>query len=525
LAIESFDTIVIGAGANGLVTAAVLGKAGRKVLLLERAEEVGGQARVEEFAPGFRVGSLSADAGWVPPSVIKGLDVKLDLVTPELPLSVVSPIGSLSLAKDLVRMSETLRPHSKTDADRWPGFATRIHRVAGFLEALYQLPAIDIATTSTRELVALLGLGRRFRSLGREDMTEVLRILPMSIQELLDDWFETPLLKAALGVGGVRDLRQGPRSGGTAFVFLHHLIGAQLGTMRGRGYWRAAPDALVRALQDRAKGYGVSIRASASVARILVEDDAVTGVVLDNGEEVRARVVVSTADPTATLRGMVDPVWFDPEFLRSVGNIKYRGCTAFVLYAMDRLPESLGAQASLDGAFSLTTDLVSLERASDAAKYGTVSDNPHVEYTIDSARWSTMAPAGKHVIAVRVQYAPYALRDGSEWDASMADRLGRGITAALDGAHPGFEERVLHREVVTPRDLERRYGLTEGALSQGELTLDQILFMRPIPGWGRHRMPIAGLYLGGSGTHPGPGIPGGAGWLAARAVLGDSSNR
>jgi len=519
--IESFDAIVIGAGINGLVAAAALGRAGRKVLVLERAERIGGQVRVEEFAPGFKAGSWSSDAGWVPPSIIETFNLKLDLVTPDVPLSVRGPAGSLALASDPGRLSETLRPLSRTDADRWPQFATRVHRVAGFLEALYQLPAIDIATTSLRELVALLGVGRRFRSLGREDMTEVLRILPMSIQELLDDWFETSLLKAALGVGGVQDLRQGPRSGGTAFVFLHHLTGAPLGSMRGRGYWRAGPDALVGALDERAKGYGVSIRSQAKVAQILVREDAVAGVMLETGEEIRASVVVSTADPATTLRGMVDPVWLDPEFLRAVGNIKYRGCTAFVLYAMERLPESLGGPDPLDGVVSLTTDLVSLERASDAAKYGAVSDHPHVEYIVPTARWPALAPPGKHVILARVQYAPYALGEGAEWDASASDRLGHVITTALERAHPEFEDRVLYRQVVTPRDLERRDGLTQGALSQGELTLDQILFMRPVPGWARHRMPIAGLYLGGSGTHPGPGIAGGAGWLAARAVLDD----
>jgi phytoene dehydrogenase-like protein len=253
-----------------------------------------------------------------------------------------------------------------------------------------------------------------------------------------------------------------------------------------------------------------------------VRDDAVTGVALVNGDELMAPIVVSTADPARTLLGMVDPVWLDPEFLHAVRNIKFRGCTAFVRFALDRLPDIAGLEDSntaLTGAVSLTPSLDALEHAYDAAKYGGVSDQPHVEITVPTLRWPSLAPQGKHVLLARAQYAPYRLRDGGSWDDTRSCELGETITRAISRVMPAFADAVSHREIITPLDLEARYGVTEGALTHGEMTLDQILFMRPLPGCGRYAMPINGLYLAGSGAHPGPGVLGGAGWLAARRII------
>jgi phytoene dehydrogenase-like protein len=356
-------------------------------------------------------------------------------------------------------------------------------------------------------------------------MTELLRVLPMSIQDLLDDWFENPLLKAAVGAGGVRDIRQGPRSGGTSFVLLHYLVGARLGSVRARPWWRERPDAFVRAVGDAARSAGVTIRTGADVARVLVRDDAVSGVALTNGDELSARVVVSTADPAHTLLALIDPVWLDPEFLHAVRNIKFRGCTALVRFALDQLPKLPGLEDSpvvLAGTTSLSPSLDFLERAYDAAKYGNVSSEPHVEFTVPTQRWSSLAPTGKHVLIARAQYAPYHLRDGAAWDDTRSCELGETVTRAISRALPGFADAILHRDIVTPGDLEARFGVTQGAMTHGELMLDQILFMRPVPGRGRYAMPIDGLYLAGSGAHPGPGVLGGAGWLAAKQILKSS---
>jgi phytoene dehydrogenase-like protein len=432
---------------------------------------------------------------------------------------------ALALSSETRRAADAIRQHSPRDAERWSSFTERLGKLAGFLEALYQLPPPDVdAATSLGELAPLLSLGRKFRALGRADMLELLRVLPMSVQDLLDDWFESPMLKAALAAGGVRDIRQGPRSGGTSFVLLHNIVGARGGACLARPWWGDGPGAFIGAVADVARANNVAVRTGAHVARILVRDDVVTGVVLANGDEISAPVVVSTADPARTLLGMVDPVWLDPEFLHAVGNIKFRGCTALVRFALDRLPDVSGggiddSSAALTGTMSLTTSLDALERAYDAAKYGGVSAEPHVEITAPTTRWPSLAPAGKHVLLARVQYAPYQLRDGAVWDDTRSCELGESVARAIGRVMPGFADAVVHREILTPPDLEARFGVTQGAVTHGEMTLDQILFMRPVPGWGRYAMPIDGLYLAGSGAHPGPGVLGGAGWLAAKRIL------
>jgi phytoene dehydrogenase-like protein len=521
-----FDAIVIGAGTNGLVAAAALAREGRRVLVVERSADVGGQSVVREFAPGFSAPS-SIDAGWVPPVVTKGLGMTSPpSVKPDISVAVALRDGGfLSLATDAFTAADAIRVRSTRDAERWAPFAHRIRRLATFLSALYQIPAPDVENHSFRELLPLLRVGRQLRGLGRADMSELLRILPMSVQDLLDDTFEWGPLKAAVGVGGVRDTRQGPRSGGTSFILLHYLIGAPVGGVRARAWWRDTPDAFSSAVADVAHRHGVLVRTNAGVARILVRDDAVQGVALSSGEEIGAPVVISTADPARTLLRLIDPVWLDPEFLRAVGNIKFRGCTAVVQYALGDIPRVPGLNnptQALASVVSLTDNLDALERAYDAAKYGRVSAQPHVEITVPSLRWPTLAPAGRHVLVARVQYAPHHLRGGATWDDDRSDDLAGAVTAAIGRVSPGFASNVLHRAVLTPDDLETRFGLTEGAVTQGELTLDQILFMRPVAGWGRYAMPIAGLYLGGSGTHPGPGVVGGSGWLAAQRVLSDA---
>jgi phytoene dehydrogenase-like protein len=423
---------------------------------------------------------------------------------------------------DPSRAAAAIGAYSKDDAAKWERFTTQLRNLAGFLEVLYQTPAPDVDVASLGELFPLLQLGRKFRALGKRDMIEFMRTLPMSAWELVDDWFTYGPLKAAVAAGGIQDFQQGPRSGGTGFVLLHHLVGAGAGSVRGRVPWRNGPGAFTEAAVGAASRCGVTTRLAAPVAQIKIDDDAVTGVVLESGEEVAANAVLSTADPARTFLEWVDPVWLDPEFVRALQNVRHKGCTAFVMYALDTLPEftGLASRDALSGLVSLTPDLVSLERAADAAKYGTVSERPHVELTVPTLLWPALAPSGRHVLVARVQYAPYKLQDGAAWDDARRETLAESVTSTIESVAPGFRSRIRHRAAWSPRDLEERFGLVEGASSQGELALDQILFMRPVAGWGRHATPVSGLYVGGAGTHPGPGVLGGAGWLAAERLLG-----
>jgi phytoene dehydrogenase-like protein len=526
---RAFDAIVVGGGANGLVAAGRLGQRGRRVLLLEQSDAAGGQSQTVEFAPGFSAAPMGLDPGWLPPGIARALGLRgLEPIALDTPLSVATGQGGfLTLSREASKAAAAIGAHSKTDAAKWPEFTARLRTLAGFLEVLYQAPVLDVDVRSLGDVLPLLTLGRKFRALGKRDMIEFMRALPLSAWELLDDWFECGPLKAAVAAGGIQDFRQGPLAGGTGFVLLHHLVGAPSGSVRGRVPWRSGPAAFTEAAVGAAKRFGATIRTGARVTRIVVKDEAVTGVVLDGGEEIAAGAVVSTADPATTFLDWIDPVWLDPEFVREVGNIRHRGCTAFVMYALEALPEfsGLASRDALSGLIALTSDLVALERAADAAKYGTVSERPHVELCFPTVLAPAAAPAGRHVMVARAQYAPYRLKGGAAWDAARAEALADGVTGAIDAVAPGFRSRVLHRAVWSPMDLERRFGLREGAASQGELALDQILFMRPVPGWGRHATPIGGLYLGGAGTHPGPGVLGGAGWLAAQRLLAGAKSR
>ena len=506
----SFDVVVIGAGANGLIAAARLAKGGRRVLVLDASPDAGGQGRLVEFAPGFRAAPLAIDPGWLPAGLAReaGLAVPPATTVPT-PLSVATGSGGfLTLPRDPARAAEAIAAHSAGDAAKWGAFTSRLRNLAGFLEELYVRPAPDV-DVSLRELPSLFALGRKFRALGRQDMFELLRTLPLSVWELADDWFETPALKAAIASGGVVDLQQGPRSGGTGFVLLHHLVGTPSGSIRGRVPWRDQPSAFTDAAVAAARQAGATIRFGARVNGIAVHDDAVTGVVLEGGEQIPTKLVLSTADPARTILDWIDPVWLDPEDVRKMQNVRHRGCTGYVIYALDALPSIRGlAPEALAGIVSLTPDLVSMERAADATKYGTIAERPHVELHAPTLLWPSLAPAGRHVLIARAHYVPFASRDAFD----------PRVDAAIESVAPGFDARILHRVVWSPRDLEERFGLREGAASQGELALDQILFMRPVAGWGRHATPLTGLYLGGAGTHPGPGILGGAGWLAAERI-------
>ena len=487
------DAIVLGAGPNGLAAAAMLARAGRRVLVLER----GNATTVPDW-----------EAGWVLPALVRDLALDRHGWTPSAPdpwLTIPLPGGgTLALHRDVARTAEAIRRVSPADGARWPEFCARAARVAGFLARLYAGPPPHPIPSGAGDLLQLAGIARRARGLGRTGLTDLLRWLPMPVQDLLDDWFSDATLKGALGGLGVSGSRYGPRAGGTAFVLLHHHAGSPAGVLRSESV------GLRGALATAARGHGVEIRSGAEAARILVTRERAAGVVLTTGEEIASPLVVSSADPRRTFLGLVGPDHLDPEFLHAVRSIRFRGACGLVELSAAGRPAfaGLAAAASLDH----------LERAADAVKYGAVSARPAVDLRVTGT-----APDGRHRLLASVQYAPYALRDGA-WDEAGRRALGDAALGALRAHAPALADARVER-VLAPIDLETQYGLTEGSLSHGELALDQILFMRPVAGWARYRTPLPGLYLGGAGAHPGGGVPGAAGYHAARAALRDGVGR
>jgi phytoene dehydrogenase-like protein len=526
------DAIVIGGGVNGLVTAALLGRRGRRVLLLERRDSLGGVCATEEFHPGFRANSCVDDTGWVPSAVEQELDLARHGFAPAFaPVGLVAPRPEgppLILTADVQATAAALRPYAARDADRWEDFTALIARLSGFLEHLYGSRAPRIQGNAPSDLLALLSMGRRLRGLGRRGMVDLLRTVPMPIADLLDEWFEDGTLQAALATEGVRDVQHGPLSGGTSLVFLHRHVGMRRGLVGGRRLARGGVGGLVDALAAAARAAGVEIRYGAAVAGVLVRDDRARGVVLEGGEELEAPVVVSSADPRRTLLTMVDAGHFDPEFLSAVAHVRMRGPAARVHLALSRLPSFVTGKSrwpdeALRGAITIAPSVLDIERAYDAAKHGGVSPHPVLSATIPTLADPSLAPAGQHVLSIHVQYAAWANRSGRE--AGAREALGDAAVRSLAVHAPDLPGAILHREVLTPVDLEARYGVTEGSLLHGELALDQFLFMRPVPDCARHATPLAGLWLCGSGTHPGAGTAGASGLLAAREILAAESTR
>jgi phytoene dehydrogenase-like protein len=523
------DVIVIGGGVNGLVAATFLARSGLKPLVLERAEQVGGCAITSEIAPGYRVPAL-AHAAAIDPAIARSLGLErhgLRIIRPEAHACAPGVDGrALVLWADAARAAREITPFSTRDAGKYPQFLESFARIAGVLRAIISTAAPSIDDPSAGDVIELLRTGRRFRALGRADAYRLMRWMPTAVADLAGEWFESEPLRATVAAGGILGAFLGPWSAGSGALLL--LLGAGEGHPIGSGWFaRGGTGAVADALAAAARQTGVEIRTGADVDAITIDGTSATGVRLKSGEDISARGVVSGLDPKRTLLGLVDPSNLAPDFMRRVHNIRMHGTLAKVNYAVSRLPRfaSLGARdgaeqaAALSGRIRLARDIDAIERAFDAAKYGRFADEPWIELSIPSIADSTLAPQGQHVVSAYVQYAPYCLRN-TTWDAER-DRLAEAATKTIAAYAPGFESTIVARQVITPLDLERTYGLTGGHIFHGELTLDQFFVTRPLLGWARHRTPIARLYLCGSGTHPGTGLNGRSGALAAKEIARD----
>jgi phytoene dehydrogenase-like protein len=522
---NKFDVIVIGGGHNGLVNAAYLARAGKSTVVLERRHVLGGAAVTEEIFPGFKFSVCSYVVSLLRPEIIRDLDLPrhgLEILPLDGTFSPMPNGDYLWRVNDHAKTRREIARHSKIDAEAYDEFGKAMLQMCKFVKPILAMTPPDPTTLKPGELMKLLFLGRRFQSLPADDKYNQVQLMTMSAVDFLDQWFETDVLKATMSASGIIGTFLGVRSPGTAYVLLHHYMGEIDGAFRSWGFARGGTGAISNAIADAAREAGVDIRTRSGIAKIMVKNGKAAGVVLENGDEIFGNVVSSSVDPHVTFLKMLDRNQLPDEFLSSVEHYKFRGCSAKVNLALDGLPDFSclpGRGDHLRGAISISPSVDYMERAYDEAKYGEYSSRPYMDIVIPSLTDPSVAPPGKHVMSCFVQYAPYHLASGT-WDEKK-EAFGDTVIETLSQYAPNLKNIIVGRQVVTPLDLEREWGLTEGNIFQGELSLEQLFFLRPVPGWAQYRTPIKNLYMCGSATHPGGGIMGAPGRIAAMEILKD----
>jgi phytoene dehydrogenase-like protein len=531
---ERYDAVIVGGGHNGLISAAYLARAGLRTLVLEQNPYLGGAASTDEVVPGFRFSQMSYVVSLLRPEVIRELELPkhgLDILPLDGTLTPLRPgEGPAAGGGDYVwrvndhgRTIRELRRWSLSDAEAYEEYGQLMVEMARFIKPVLGIVPPDLATArDPRQLLSVGGLLRDFQQLPERQQAVFVQLMTMSAADFLDQWFETDPLKATMSASGIIGTYLGIRSPGTAYVLLHHYMGEIDGAFRAWGIPKGGTGGISDAIGSAARANGAEIRMDARVARITVERDRATGVVLDDGEEIPASVVLASTDARRTFLGLLEPGVLDPEFEAEVRRFKFRGSSGKVNLAVDRLPDFTclpGEGEHLRGAISFSPSMDDMERAYDDAKYGHWSRKPYIDMIIPTLVDPAMAPAGKHVISCFVQYAPYKLApELGTWDDNR-DAFGDAVIDRIAEFAPDIRDIIVGRQVLTPLDIERMTGLTEGNIFQGELTLEQLFFNRPVPGYARFRTPVRDLWLCGSSTHPGGGIMGANGRLAALEVL------
>jgi phytoene dehydrogenase-like protein len=522
---QKYDVIVIGGGHNGLVNAAYLARAGKRVLVLERRHVLGGAAVTEEIFPGFKFSVCSYVVSLLRPEIIRELELPrhgLEI----LPLDgTFTPMPSgdyLWRVNDHAKTRREIARHSRLDAEAYDEYGRAMLELAHFVKPIMSMTPPDPASLNPKGLLELLTMGRRFQKLSPEDKYNQVQLMTMSAVDFLNQWFETDVLKATMSASGIIGTFLGVRSPGTAYVLLHHYMGEIDGAFRSWGLSRGGTGAISNAIAGAAREAGAEIRTESPIAKIILKNGQAKGVVLENGDEFYAEAISSSVDPRLTFMKMVGAENLPEDFVEDIQRYKFRGSSGKVNLALDGLPNfksQPGAGPHLRGAISISPSVDYLERAYDEAKYGSYSRRPYIDIVIPSFTDPSVAPPGKHVMSCFVQYAPYHLKEGS-WDEKR-EEFGDAVIDTIAEHAANIKEIILHRQVLTPLDLEREFGLSEGNIFQGELTLEQLFFLRPVPGWAQYRSPIRNLYMCGSATHPGGGIMGASGRNAAMEIMKD----
>lgn len=520
---KQYDAIVIGAGHNGLINAAYLARAGLKVIVLERRHLVGGATVTEEVFPGFKFSVFSYVVSLLRPQIIRELQLPrhgLRILPLESTLTPLPDGDYLYRDVDHHRTLRDIARHSPRDAEAYDEYSREMYFMAKAAQPIIDQPAPDPASLNPWELWRLARLGKTYLDLGPERLYTLIKLMTMSAADFVSEWFESEPLKATLSASGIIGTNMGPRSPGTAYVLLHHYMGEIDGAFRAWGFPKGGTGGVAETLARAAESFGVEIRTEAAVEEVIIREGRAQGVALGSGEEIPAKIVVSSLDPKQTFLNLMDSSLLPEELVHDIRRFNIRGSSAKVNLALDALPELAcmpGAGDHLRGAISISPSLDYMERAYDDAKYGNLPRRPYIDIIIPSMIDPGMAPPGKHVMSCFVQWAPYELNQGS-WD-DRRDELGDIVIDTLAEYIPNLRSIILGRQILSPWDMEQMIGLSEGNIFQGELTLSQLLFLRPAPGYARYRTPIRNYYQCGSGTHPGGGIMGAPGRLAAMEIL------
>lgn len=523
----TWDAIVIGSGHNGLVTAAYLARAGMKVVVIEKNDWTGGAAVSRELHPGFLYSNCSYVCSLFRPEIMR------DLELPRFGLQILPYEGGAVLTRDGGHLA-TFRDHdanrrefarlSPRDAESYDRYARDVLRHCRFIRPLLMRTPPDPASFRPRDLSELAWLGRRMGEMSGRQIAEMVRFWTMSISDYLDEYFENPVIKAYLAVSAIIGTALGPMSPGSAYVLLHHYMGDVDGNIGAWGFARGGMGAVTKALRASFEAAGGEVRAGKAVSRILVRNGHAIGVELADGETIHARRVVSNMDVKRTFLRHVAEDELPPEFLHRVRRFKTRGSSGKLNIALDALPRFTALPEGapmLKGDLHFTDSIERMERAYDDWKAGRFSSDPFQDVMIPTLTDPTMVPPGKHFMSCFVQYAPPRI-EGRDWTDADRDAFGRTCVEQIETYAPGFKDLILHMEVRTPRELEAEVGLTDGNIFQGELTFDQLLFNRPVPGHAQYRSPIRDLWLCGSSTHPGGGVMGAPGRNAAAEILRDA---
>lgn len=527
--VSVYDAIVIGAGHNGLVSAAYLAKAGLKVAVFEARHVVGGAAVTEEIWPGFRISRCSYVNSLFRPEIVRDLELgkRGFEMLPRSPSSFTPfPDGRyLLLGPDKQLVHSEISKFSPKDAESYPKYEAFLDEIAQVLEPIMAMTPPNPGKLTFGDLTAYGGFGLRNRETIRRNWGDIVRLLTGAGTDLLNEWFESEQLKVTLATDAIIGANASPSLPGTAYILFHHVMGECNGVRGVWGYMRGGMGALSESLASACRAFGVDIFLSAPIERIAIREGRVSGVVLTGGREYTSKLVVSGADPNVTFNKLIDEKLLPADFVRSVRRINYDSASVKINLALSELPNfsacpGLQAGPQHRGTIHICPDLQFIENAYADSLMGRPSRRPILECTIPSVVDPTIAPAGKHVMNIFSQYGPYALKGGLNWETEREAYADRCLDLLSEYA-PNIKGTVLRREVLTPVDLEREFHLTGGNIFHGRMTLDQMFSMRPVPGFADYRTPIGGLYMCGSGTHPGGGVMGTPGMNAARVMLKD----